>query len=168
MVRAVEIFEQPGMMHRPVRPVEIGVVRDDYRRKQRKVGPQPYAFTYEVMEYAMLFPPDQETGTDDIDQGGLQRLEKFAAHIGCRGFSCLYLARLDRSPAQQPDHCKSDRSCDQVPSEIERKNMLALADQYVEGRKTAIHDQILWQLIATNCLIAGPFSAFFRNAASRF
>ena len=113
-MRAVEMPEQPGMVHEAVRPVEIGIMRDDDRGENQQIQAQTKADAEDIVEHPDLAAPDHEAGPDHIDKHRLQRLGKFAAHIGNSGLTRLDLARFQGRAPQPPHKREGERGGNQI------------------------------------------------------
>ena len=95
---AVENAEQARMVHQPVRPVEIRVMRDDDRGKAEREIADPGGLEIRIDREDAVdgAEHDRDAGQREDDRGP-QRGQDFAADVGARG-----RPRLDLAPAK-PD-----------------------------------------------------------------
>ena len=102
MVRAMEEREQAGVMHRPVGPVEPGVVRHQHEGERQHEIERP-----RLPEAAIDREPALHRGHEDAggqereDQRRTQRGQDLAADVARRGPAGLQLARRQPGP---PEH----------------------------------------------------------------
>ena len=121
-MKAEEEFEQAGMVHHPVCPVEIGVVQDnDGDQAEAPIEPAIIGDLGVIHAVAAVDRGHDEDPVDGKDQHGEQRIANLAPQMAAVRKFGLYFAAAEAVLQQAPQHNKCEARRDEIAQQINDK-----------------------------------------------